>query len=71
MTPSQRTELAELAAQQRAAHKAAERDPVEAAVYALASLTSRDRAEAISRFNKIFKDVPSVSTIVEQQKANA
>lgn len=68
MTPSQRTELA---AQQRAARKASERDPVEAAVHALAALTARDRAKAISRFNEIFKDVPSVSTIVEQQKANA
>lgn len=44
----------------RAMRNAIERDPVEAAYMALASLSQSDREAAIERFNATYRDVSSV-----------
>ncbi len=52
-----RFEYTENARRMRAAEQ---RDPVEAAFYALASLSQADRERAVARFNLTYRDVHSV-----------
>lgn len=48
----------------RSMRLAAQRDPVEAAYYALASLSQPDREKAVARFNSTYRDLSTVPALI-------